>query len=202
MGPTGKGVVKTQPKAETPAAPSQPAPARQAALIDKLPETAADKAKLLADLYARLQTADDEAAAKPIAHAIERLWQMSGSDTVALLMQRALKSAQQKKFDLARTFLDTVVDLAPDYPEGFFQRANLHASQNNYQAAVGDLRRVLALEPNHYRALERLAQIWRETGNKKGAFRVVQQLLEVNPNASGAKEVFEELKKEVEGQGI
>ena len=42
----------------------------------------------------------------------------------------------------------------------------------------------------------------RETGNKKGAYRVLQQLLDVHPFSPGAKPAYDELKRDVEGQGI
>jgi tetratricopeptide (TPR) repeat protein len=137
-----------------------------------------------------------------IAASIERLWTFSGSDTVTLLIQRSGKAIKEQKKELAQKLLDAAVDLAPDFTEAFSQRAYFHFTQNNYDAAVGDLRRVLALDPSHYKALEGLAQIWRQTGNKRGALKVMQQLLEVHPFASGAKQIYEDLKKEVDGQGI
>lgn len=181
--------------------PSTPA-GRRAIARTKTPQTADEKVKQLADLYAQLQTAEDEESAKKVSGAIERLWAYSGSDTVNLLMQRSSKAITEKKKDLALRLLDRTVDLAPDYPEAFNQRAYYHFTENNYEAAVGDLRRVLALDPNHYKALEGLAQIWRDTGNKKGAYKVMQQLLEIHPYASGAKQIHDDLKKEVDGQGI
>ncbi len=168
----------------------------------KPPQTAAEKARQLADLYALLATAESEEAAAKYASAIQRLWAFSGSDTTNLLLERAGAAIKQKRFELAEKLLDYAVTLSPDYTEAFSQRAYFHFSQNNFDAAVGDLRRVIALDPNHFKALEGLAQIWRETGNKKGALGVLKQLLEVHPFASGAKTAVEELEREVEGQGI
>lgn len=186
--------------------PPQPGDGNESPAIDraltKTPETADEKAKILSDLYAYLATADSEESAKPIAEAIERLWNQSGSDTISLLMARASSALRTKNTDLAVKLLDSVVDLAPDYPEAFNRRAYLRFSQNNVDAAVGDLRRVLALDPNHFKALDALGQIWREHGNKKGALRVFRRLLEVHPFWPGAKQAVEELSREVEGQGI
>lgn len=170
--------------------------------LDKLPQTAEEKAKVLSDLYAHLATAEDEQAAKPIAETIERLWLYSGSDTINLLMARSAAALAAKNSELALKLLDHVVALAPDYAEGFNRRAYVLFTQNNLESAVGDLRRALALEPNHFKALDGLFQIWREHGNKRGALRVVKQLLEVYPNWPGAKQAVEELTREVEGQGI
>ncbi|MBN9259841.1 MAG: hypothetical protein J0J14_03135 [Hyphomicrobium sp.] len=171
-------------------------------LMDRVPRTADEKSKLLADLYAHLATADSPDAAKKIQATIERLWTYSGSDTVNLLMQRASKALGAKDHDQALKFLDYIVQIAPDYAEGFNRRAYVHFARNDMPSAVGDLRRALALEPNHFRALDGLAQIWRQTGNAKGALSVIKQLLEVHPYWEGADRMAEELAREVDGQGI
>ena len=186
-------------------APQQPAPQEkrtEGKPLDKMPQTADEKAKVLNDLYAHLATANDEQSAKPISDTIERLWLQSGSETINLLMERSGTALAAKNADLALRLLDYVVELAPDYAEGFNRRAYVHFSQNNLESAVGDLRRTLALEPNHFKALDGLGQIWREHGNKKGALRVIKQLLEIHPNWPGAKQTAEELTRDVEGQGI
>ena len=171
-------------------------------LPNRVPTSADEKSKILADLYAHLATADSPEAAKKVQATIERLWGYSGSDTVSLLMQRSSKALGAKDYDQALKFLDYVVQIAPDYAEGFNRRAFIHFSRNDMASAVGDLRRALALEPNHFRALDGLAQIWRQTGNTKGALSVVKQLLEVHPYWEGAARMAEELAREVEGQGI
>jgi tetratricopeptide (TPR) repeat protein len=170
--------------------------------LEKLPQTAEEKRRALSDLYAQLAAAENEEEAGKLAENIERLWRLSGSDTVNLLISRAAKVTAEKKVDLAEQLLDRAVTLAPDYTEGFSQRAFFYFSQNNLTAALGDLRRVLALDPNHFKAMEGIAQIWRETSNKKGAYEVLKQLLDVHPFSPGAKQAYDELKREVEGRGI
>jgi len=161
-----------------------------------------DKEHMLAELYAHLAKAPDAQQAAPIAKTIETLWLRSGSDTIGLLMHRALKAMSEQHNDLALQFLDAVVELAPDYAEGWSRRAYVYYLQNDFERSVGDLRRALALEPNHYKALEGLARILRESGQKKSALAVYQQLLRINPYLPGAKEAADELSVEVEGQGI
>ena len=72
-------------------------------------------------------------------------------------MTRATQATVEKKVDLARQLFDAIVDLAPDYAEGFARRAYFHYQQNDTTSALGDLRRALALEPNHFRALDGLS---------------------------------------------
>lgn len=164
------------------------------------PGSMVERNKLLANLYAYLATAEDEQQAQPIAQAIERLWLFSGSDTIVLLMDRSAKAIAAKDYDLALQFLDAVVDLAPDYAEGWARRAYVYHLRNDVERMVGDLRRCIALDPNHYRAMEFLGLVLRDTGQKKAALKAFERLLEINPYAEGVPSVVKELQREVEGQ--
>lgn len=165
-----------------------------------VPQGGAERARLLAELYAHLATAADEEAGNRVASAIEHVWLTTGSDTVTLLVERARRAENDKQPELALRLLDRAIQLAPDYPELFNRRAALHFSQNNVRASLGDLRRVLALEPNHYKALEALGSIFKDIGRKKAALEVYRKLYEVHPQMPGAKSTLEELEREVNGQ--
>jgi tetratricopeptide (TPR) repeat protein len=186
------------------AAPPQakPAPKAKAPHRSSLPKTPAEREKTLSDLYALLATADSEDTAKAISDAIERVWLHSGSDTVDLLVERSVKALNDKNTDLALRLLNAVVELAPDFTEGWNRRAYVHFVRKETELALGDLRRALALDPNHYKALDGLGQILRELGQKKPALKAFRQLLEVHPYWSGAQQVVDELEREVDGQGI
>jgi tetratricopeptide (TPR) repeat protein len=166
------------------------------------PPVPQDREALLAELFAHLAQAPDAAAATPIAEAIEGMLLQTDSATIGVLMVRSAKAINDQKNELALQLLDAVVELAPDYAEGWNRRAYVLFMQNNYEGAVGDLRRALALEPNHFKALEGLARILRETGQKKNALQAYKQILKINPYQEGAKQAVEDLSVEVEGQGI
>ena len=183
-----------------PALPGTAAPGKGGLAGQPLPGTAAERSKLLSNLYAYLATAEDEKQAQPITQAIERLWLFADSDTIGVLMDRSARAVAEKNLDLALRFLDAVVDLAPDYAEGWNRRAYVHYLKNDVERMVGDLRRCLALEPNHYRAMDGLAQVLRETGQKKAALKAYERLIEIHPNASGAQDAIKELSRDVDGQ--
>lgn len=192
---------------EQPAKPDTAERAGEAPSLDAdentgLPATPGDRARILEGLYAHLATADSEESAQLVAQSIERIWLHSGSDTVSLLMERAIGAAEEKRLDLALQLLDAVVELAPDFAEGWNRRALVNYMRDDYAVALGDLRRVLALEPNHFKALDGLVQILREMGEKKAALKALQQLLAIHPYWQGGKQALEELAREVEGQGI
>lgn len=195
--PQPKAAPPAPPRAGNPRAPTEP---KGIAVLQ--PRTPKEREKALSDLYAMLATADDEKKAQSLTRSIERLWLTSGSDTVNLLMHRAMEAAHAKKPELALELLNAAVGLAPDYAEAWNRRAYVHFINNNYELALGDLRRVLALDANHYKALDGLMNILREIGKKKEALSVARQLLDVNPFHEGIKATVEQLAREVEGRGI
>ncbi|MDX2307143.1 MAG: tetratricopeptide repeat protein [Hyphomicrobium sp.] len=206
--------------AEGPPGPVPPGEASPSPPQAKSPETAApsegappaakrpgkppvpSRTELLDGLYGQLAKSPNAETSATIVAAIEEVWAQSGSPTVDVLMERAIQAVEQKRADLALQLLDAIVELKPDYPEGFARRAFVHVMQDDRRRALGDLRRVLALDPNNFRALEGLGQVLRDVGEKKAALEAVRQLLKIHPYADGAKELENELRREVEGQGI
>ncbi|MGQ0672308.1 MAG: tetratricopeptide repeat protein [Hyphomicrobium sp.] len=166
------------------------------------PDTAEIRAELLKDLYVHLGQTKDADTAAAIAGQIERMWFVSGSDTVDLLMQRAIRALTDKQLDLALKLLTAVVELQPDYAEGWNRRAFVYYLMNDTERSLGDLRRALALDDKHYKALEGLANVMRESGKKKAALEALRRLTEIHPFLPGIKDAITELTREVEGQGI
>jgi len=157
---------------------------------------------VLGQLFAALSKMEDPLLATKVMDTIERIWRLPGGDTVNLLIDRASDAANKNNPDLSLKLLDAAVDLAPDYAEAWSRRAFVYYLKGDTARALGDLRRTLALEPNHFKALEGLSKILEEQGQKKGALKALEQLYRINPNTPGAKTAIDNLKKDVEGQGI
>jgi tetratricopeptide (TPR) repeat protein len=184
--------------------PNQPLAAPAPGIESEAPRSGepADDRALLANLYDRLAKSDGAEAAGATAIAIERLWLISGSDTIDLLLQRALEAQDGGEKDLALTLLDNVIDLAPQYAEGYVRRAYLRAESDRLIEAEDDLVRALAIDPNHFRAWEGLGHILQQLQQKSLALKAYRQLLEVYPANEEARRAAETLEREVEGQKI
>lgn len=176
--------------------------AETAAKVPEPEDTPAQRRRSLDDLYAHLAAIGSEDEAAPLVLAIERLWLYSGSDTIDVLMERVLKAVGEQRLDLAEKLSEAIVGMAPRFAEAWNRRALVAYLRDDYAAALYALRRALALEPNHFKALDGIAHIMRETGEKKAALDAYRKLLDVHPQWSGAGEAVEELKREIEGQGI
>ncbi len=153
-------------------------------------------------LYRQLKEAPSPRHAEIVARRIENLWRDSSSPTIDLLVQRAVSLISTEEHDLALSILDRVVIAAPEFAEGWSQRAMAHFQRRDFRSALSDLRRVLALEPRHFRAMQGVAVILSEFGDKQRALEAYRRVLDVYPLKPEVREAVENLRREVEGQDI
>jgi len=161
-----------------------------------------DRPKVLAQLYEQLGKVADAEAAAPIMEAIQRIWRLSGSDTVDLLMARAERFTKEDDLDLAQKIIDAAVDMAPDQAEAWDLRAKINFLKKDYDAATADLKRALDRDPKHYDAMNDLGVVYEAMGSKKEALEAYRKALAVNPYLSEPKRAVEELRRAIEGQDI
>jgi len=161
-----------------------------------------DRPKVLAQLYEQLGKVADAEAAAPIMEAIQRIWRLSGSDTVDLLMARAERFTKEDDLDLAQKIIDAAVDMAPDKAEAWDLRAKINFLKKDYDAAIADLKRALDRDPKHYDAMNDLGVVYEAMGSKKEALEAYRKALAVNPYLSEPKRAVEELRRAIEGQDI
>lgn len=167
-----------------------------------LPDKIGDKKKLLEDLYKQLRETTEAEDAKVVTSAIERLWLRSGSDTVDLLMARTAKLLEDEKYDLALNILDSIIELAPDYAEGWTRRAAVFFAKKEFGQSLENLRHALAIDPSHYKAIQGLGLLMQELGEKEAALKAFRRLLKVHPHLEEALQAVKDLSRDVEGQGI
>jgi tetratricopeptide (TPR) repeat protein len=168
-------------------------------------ETAADagdREQVLDTLFESLATAPSKEDADLVTASIWRVWGDSGSDTVNLLMDRALEAMKKEEFDTALLILDEVVELEPRFAEGWNRRATVHFRLGYYSASVADIQHTLILEPRHFGAMSGLGAILKETGREKSALEVFRRALTFNPHLESASKAVKELSVEVEGRDI
>jgi tetratricopeptide (TPR) repeat protein len=162
----------------------------------------AQRGPSLDTLFQALKIAPDVESAKAIENRIWAVWMVSGSDTCNLLMGRAKAAADQKDYDLAIKLLDAVIELKPDYVEGWNRRATVYYLMNDYGHALADIREVLAREPRHFGALAGLGLILQELGDDAHALEAYRRALAINPHLEHVGETVKELREKVEGRDI
>lgn len=169
----------------------------------KLPRVShGDPMSNLDTLFAALKIAPDEDSARAIEQRIWAVWMISGSDTCNLLMSRVKAATDAKDYDLALKLLDAVVEIKPDYVEGWNQRATIYYLKDDFGHAIADIGQVLKREPRHFGALSGLGVILQEIGDDKDALKAYRDALKIDPHLEHIPDVVKELSVKVEGREI
>ena len=166
------------------------------------PASARQNDARLDSLFGRLHATDDPREALPIQNRIWEVWMRSESDTIDLLMSRGTRAMAQGSYGAALAVFDSIVDLDPDFAEGWNKRATVHYLMGNFSASVADIERTLALEPRHFGALSGLGLIYTALDDDNGALRAFRDALAVNPHLPNARERVKRLEKKLKGEGI
>jgi len=164
--------------------------------------TNVDRSRNIEFLFGALKAAPDPESAKLVENRILALWLASGSDTADLLMTRVKTATDAKDFDLAIQLLNAVVEIKPDYVEGWNRRATVHFLKKDFSAAIVDIRQVLAREPRHFGALAGLGMIMQEIGEDKRALEVFRRALDVHPHLQRIPDLVKSLSEKVDGRDI
>lgn len=158
----------------------------------------ASRSATLDALFAALGKAGDDDAAREIVPEIWRAWSLSGRAEIDTLMMQAGVAMAQRHIALASNLLDDVIALAPDFAEGWNQRATLRWMIGDHPGSQADIDKVLALEPRHFGALAGRAMMFIEAERFSEALAVYRQALAVNPFLAERHQVIPMLEKKIE----
>ncbi len=161
-------------------------------------------------LFARLKATDDAAEGEHLGREIRSIWLESGRKEIDLLMLEGrgfmargiLHSALSNFHHSALSNFHSIVKLAPDFAEGYHNRAHVHYLMGNLAASVEDIGRTLAREPRHFLAFAGLGIIYLRLGRERQALMALEKALEINPHLSGTRHEVEELKRKLGGKRI
>ena len=152
-------------------------------------------------LFTALKEAD-KADAGTLESDIWRLWSRSGSPAMDLLLERSEKAIAQGDYEAALDHLTALTDHAPDFAEGWNQRAIVWFHLGRFGQSVDDIRRTLALNPRHFAAMVGFAAILEAMERPEQALEVYRAALAIHPHLEGVDEAVKRLEAVVAGQDI
>ena len=182
-------------------APASPRAEEEPAQVTE-PEKELSRDERLKALFAELKSADSVRTAKKAAAKITKIWARSGSATIDLLMNNALKAVHKKDYALALDLLDAVIRLKPDFAEGWNKRATVYYLQKDYGRSIADIHETLRREPRHFGAINGLAVIFDQVDDDSRSLAAYRMILELYPLHQGAKKAVEKLTGKTEGREI
>jgi tetratricopeptide (TPR) repeat protein len=155
----------------------------------------------LRDLFARLAGAASANEASAVERQIWTTWLSTDDAAVAPWIRRGLAAMEAREFETALRAFDRVVELAPDYAEGWNKRATLYWLCGAYEESVADIGRTLSLEPRHFGALSGLAMIREAQGRPFEALEALEKLLHIHPRLPQLRDRIDALSARL-GQAI
>jgi len=153
-------------------------------------------------LFEQLKTATNTEMAQPIEEQIWNIWLESGDQNVDALMAIGVAAMNDSDYDQAYRAFSRVVDVAPNFAEGWNKRATVLYLMGRYDDSIKDIGKTLALEPRHFGALSGLGLCNAQLDKEKEALDAFEKALAINPNMPGIKLDAEEMKKKLGNKSI
>lgn len=149
-----------------------------AANSDKHSTNESEKKALFENLY----RAENEQEGRIAEDAVWRFWfDQSPTTTVRTYLDAGIERREAYDYEAAEHHLDKVVQSAPEYAEGYNQRAFVRFLRENYYDAKTDLEMALKLEPNHFGALSGLYHILQRQDKRDAALNMLKLAVEIHP---------------------
>ena len=138
-------------------------------------------AKELNRLFSLLTKAPNETEARAIEKTIWQSWMALPAVPVRKLVKEAMEARRWYDFAKAKGILDKVVKLAPDYAEGWNQRAFILFLQERFDESLSDLEKALELEPRHFGAMAGQARILMRQGRFATGQELLKRAVKIHP---------------------
>lgn len=157
----------------------------------------------LDDLFRRLQSAASTEVAQQVEQSIWEIWcHYDGANGhINYLMDRAAGAIEHQRFEDAEVLCNTVIELAPEFAEGWNRRATSRYLVGDIDGSIADVDATLEREPRHFGALSGLGLCFLAQDELEKAAAALRRTLAVHPHAAGAKHNLAEIEAALKGRG-
>ena len=173
-----------------------------AAVLLIFPAAADQNDERLDELFVQLHETKSEYQAYVLERTIWSIWLVSDMAGTNILMEQGVNAMGVGDHATALEKFEAVVELEPDFAEGWNKRATVHYLMGNFAQSIEDVKKTLTLEPRHFGALSGLGLIYDSMENLEGAKAAFEKALEANPHMVPIKMRLEEIEKELENRAI
>lgn len=153
-------------------------------------------------LFESLRTAASNDQARDIERKIWSIWHNPGDEELRALYRQGQSLIRSGRLGEARNLFSELIDKAPQFSEGWNQRATVLYYLNEYDASLADIEHALALEPRHYGAIFGKALIFTAHGQYEKALTALDEIERINPHAGGVASLRTQVESALQLEGV
>mgnify|MGYP002525249587 CR=1 FL=1 len=156
----------------------------------------------LGELFTKLGEVSRPADAAPIEFQIWSIWHETSDQTAQSLLQDGIDAMRVGDNNTALETFDQLVEIAPDFAEGWNKRATVRYLLGNFYRSRDDIANTLNLEPRHFGALSGLGLVYVSLNDLESALIAFEAALAVSPNLVASRMNAEAIRQILQGQEI
>ena len=147
----------------------------------------------LDDLFEQLAVTTSDEEASNITREIWQRWTANDDPDVSRLMQIGIRALNYSTYRKALQSFDRVIEMAPEFAEGWNRRATLYYYIKEYRRSIDDIKQTLRLEPRHFGAWSGLGLVSVAQDNYSGALAAFKKALSINPHLLSIRRYIQKL---------
>jgi len=151
-------------------------------------------------LFFNLKVNADLGLSQQLTSEIWRIWSEHNKKEINILFNNGENAMYKKDYETALESFNKIVELAPDFAEGWNKRATVYFLRGDYHASLADIEETLKLEPRHFGALAGQGQCYFELQKFQSALKAFEKALAVNPWLYDVSRNIEIMKKLLDQQ--
>jgi len=129
----------------------------------------------------------DEETREAAEKSLWQVWARSGNPDVDNLYRAGVEQMGGGERQKAISTFTRVIELKPDFAEGWNKRATLYFITGDYRKSLADCNEVIKRNPQHFGALAGYGQIYLRLEEYDRALDYFRRALEVNPNMDSVR---------------
>jgi tetratricopeptide (TPR) repeat protein len=130
----------------------------------------------------------DRARAARAAAAVWQRWHQATDAAQGALLRQGTEAMERQDLDEAQTVFSRLIEVAPDFAEGWNKRATVRFMAKDYEGSIADCRETLARNSNHFGALSGQGLCHLALGQYREAADLFRRTLAVHPYLDSARE--------------
>ena len=142
----------------------------------------------LNSLFDELFLSSDNMQASTILADIWDIWSIAENIEAQEIFDEGNNMMDRGSLEEAIALFTQVIDLKPDFAEGWNKRATVLFLKGDLKASISDIQKTLELEPRHFGALDGLAEIYLIQDDLLGAAATYKRILEIIPTSKKSQD--------------